>query len=421
MRRASFKAGTGNKSRMSCFFRDFIAEERGTIAILFGLSVILIVTIVGGATDYGRWLNAKSRQQQAMDAAALAAGRVAQTTSGDEAAVLAAARAYYDQAKSWWLTTDNAKFEIVDSGKAVRAVSEGSVATPFFSVIGIESLPVNVGAKVVLASGGNSDSRIEVALMLDVTGSMSGDKMEDLKLAAKDLVNIVVDDTDSQYSRVALAPFSEHVNVGLDYFEKVTGREPAGSSTATTCVRERQTGDRYTDEAPGAGNYFDRGPEWGWCKPYSTIMPLSGNKAALTQHIDGFETTGRTAGHLGTAWAWYLLSPKWNSVWGNTHAGPYNEKKLRKIAVLMTDGEYNKRYSGDTSAEQARAICTNMKAAGLIVYSVGFQITSGGEAYQTLQHCATDSSYFFNSTTGDELRQAFREIALQITTLRISK
>jgi uncharacterized protein YegL len=52
--------------------------------------------------------------------------------------------------------------------------------------------------------------------VLDVTGLMSGQKIADLKLAAKDLIDIVVWEDQSKYtSKVALVPFSEAVNVGL--------------------------------------------------------------------------------------------------------------------------------------------------------------------------------------------------------------
>ena len=58
--------------------------------------------------------------------------------------------------------------------------------------------------------------------MLDTTGSMSGQKILDLKAAAKDLVDIVVWDDQSQYtSKIAIAPFSAHVNVG-GYLDRVT-------------------------------------------------------------------------------------------------------------------------------------------------------------------------------------------------------
>lgn len=400
----------------------FGEARSGTVAIIFALSIMIMIAVVGGAVDYGRWHNAKTKQQHAIDTAALAAGRVSQTSGGNATAVIEAAHNYYQQIKSTDLVAETTTFELVDSGKAVRGISEARVATPFLTFVGYPELPINVGARVILANGANSDERIEVSMMLDITGSMSGQKIEDLKLAAKDLVNIVVDATDPDYARVALAPFSEHVNVGQEFFEKVTNIEPPNATVANTCVRERDGAERYTEEQPRPGMFFTPGPDTGWCRPGTTIMPLSGDKTALTAHIDTFAAQGMTAGHLGTAWAWYMLSPKWSGVWpSQSHAKPYGDPKVKKIAVLMTDGDYNQQYSGDSAAIQARAICTNMKAAGITVYSVVFQMAEGSEAEATMQHCATSPSHFFNSTTGEELRQAFREIALQITTLRISK
>jgi uncharacterized protein YegL len=256
-------------------------------------------------------------------------------------------------------------------------------------------------------------------MMLDITGSMSGSKISDLKAAAKDLVSIVIDDRNPEYAKIALAPFSEHVNVGGALYRSITGVDPENASG--TCVRERRGSNRYKDIAPGPGNYFDRGPT-SWCKPQTKIMPLSGDKIALKAHIDSFGTEGRTAGHLGTAWAWYMLSPEWNGVWsGGSVAQPYGDPNFKKIAVLMTDGEYNEDYSGDSSTTQARAICTNMKASGVEVYTVAFQLSAGSTAETTMRQCASSPSHFFNSTTGEELRQAFREIALQIATLRVAQ
>ena len=87
----------------------------------------------------------------------------------------------------------------------------------------------------------------------------------------------------------------------------------------------------------------------------------------------------------------------------------------------MTDGEYNKEYSGGSSTTQARALCTNMKAAGIEVYAVGFEIVTGGEADTTMSGCATSPDHYYNATSGDALRSAFRDIALKISTLRISE
>jgi Flp pilus assembly protein TadG len=400
----------------------FANDRSGAVAIIFAFTVFILLGIVGGAVDYGRWLTAKSKQQAAIDAAVLAAGRVFQISNGDTYQSIAAADEYYSKMKSTLLSNDTTNFAVVDNGGAMLATSSAVVITPFLQFAGVSSLPVNITSKAVMTAAGNADKSIEISLMLDVTGSMGGSKISDLKLAAKDLIDIVVwDDQSEHYSRVAIAPFSEHVNIGTQYFQKVTGQTPSGSGTDRTCVRERQTFDRYTDAAPGPGNYFDRYPGSGTCRPQSLILPLSSNKSTLKSHLDGLGAQGRTAGHLGTAWAWYMLSPKWNNVFSSSPApASYSNSDVQKIAVLMTDGEYNQYYSGASSATQAREVCSNMKAAGLTVYTVGFQLNTGGEAYQTMQQCATSSSHFFNSTTGDELRQAFREIALQVVTLRLS-
>jgi hypothetical protein len=61
-----------------------------------------------------------------------------------------------------------------------------------------------------------------------------------------------------------------------------------------------------------------------------------------------------------------------------------------------------------------------MKNTGIIVYSVGFALGGNQLATNTLKNCATSTAHFYDTTTGDQLRQAFRDIALKISTLRIA-
>ncbi len=62
-----------------------------------------------------------------------------------------------------------------------------------------------------------------------------------------------------------------------------------------------------------------------------------------------------------------------------------------------------------------------MKASGIEVYTVGFQLGDSKLATDTLSGCATDPDHFYNSTTGDALKAAFRDIALKISTLYLSQ
>jgi hypothetical protein len=67
---------------------------------------------------------------------------------------------------------------------------------------------------------------LEISLMLDLTGSICDPctKIDDLKAAAKDLVDIVIWDDQTAYSsRVALSPFAPAVNVG-SYFTQLTNK-----------------------------------------------------------------------------------------------------------------------------------------------------------------------------------------------------
>ncbi len=55
------------------------------------------------------------------------------------------------------------------------------------------------------------------------------------------------------------------------------------------------------------------------------------------------------------------------------------------------------------------------------IYTVGFQLGGNQTAINTLSYCATDSAHFYNSSTGDALKAAFRDIALKISTLYLSQ
>lgn len=448
---------------MSAFHRC----NDGAVAAIFGLLAVLVFLMIGSAIDYGRWAHARNQTLSAMDAAVLAGGRSLQTT-GDVSTAIIAAQTFYEKNTKHRLPlkSDNIDFTVADDGLSVSATGNASIDTPFLSLANIDALAIldtsgTEYSKAEVAVGKNAGVNLEISMMLDVTGSMEGDsRIGALKTAAKDLIDIVVWDDQSTYtSRVALVPFSQSIRL-----PNVTARKAARGvteSTTTTnsgntywrtpCVAERLGSQAYTDAAPGPGAfvstvYVDNDSRN--CLPgnWGKVRPLSDNKTFLKNKIDALDTQGGTGGHLGTAWAWYTLSPNWNSLWSNAanHASAYNTPETQKIAILMTDGEYNTQYkklnsntapsttgtfvksSGSNSASngssnsQARTMCTAMKAAGITVYAVGFGLENGSTASQTLAHCATDPSKFFDAQDAEGLRQAFRSIALKISSLYLS-
>ena len=266
---------------------------------------------------------------------------------------------------------------------------------------------------------------------LDVTGSMLGQKLQDLKDAVEDLTNIVISDSANQNkSRIALAPFANAVSLQSQHFKDVTGKTSMVGYAG--CVVERTGGDAHTDKSPSAGGYLtaleDVAPS-AQCDAGREIMPLSDRKTDIKNMVRSLSANGSTAGHLGTAWGWYLLSPQWAGVFDtDAQPAPYEQlkeknpsgaPKLRKILVLMTDGEYNTQYLGDDSNMQAQSICAEIKKTGIEVFSIGFGVSGNPTVVNTLKGCANSPSHFYDATTGDALKNAFRDIALKASTVRL--
>jgi Flp pilus assembly protein TadG len=410
----------------------------GSVAIIFALTAFLLFGFVGGAIDFARIYRAQSAFQGGLDGAVLAAARAKQTGSSDDEAIKIA-QAYLDPVKKRINVDGNIEITVTGGGSGILAVGNLSQPSMFLNVIGIDKLKFKTVATSNFGIGTAGKSNVELVMMLDVTGSMAGQKIVDLQAAAQDLIDIVVsDDQSGSTSRIGLVPFSNAVKLPKSMFETATGtgsnQGPGGGNAYKGCVVEREGPDAYTDAAPAVGSLLTPLEEKAVgapCADAREVFPMSDKKSDLKKIVRDLTVGGSTAGHLGTAWAWYLLSPHWAALFDSkSEPGPYRdlteklstgEPKLKKIAVLMTDGAYNTQYSAVDSTTQARALCAEMKASGIVVYTVGFQLAGDPTATATLQGCASDDSKFYDATTGDALKAAFRDIALKSAPLRLTQ
>lgn len=217
----------------------------------------------------------------------------------------------------------------------------------------------------------------------------------------------------------------------------------------STCVWERDGDEKFTDAAPGPGAYLAHQQAWfvedssqsdggDWevghpnreghsrydgdeCRNVE-VVELTNNRDTLDAYVTSLSAGGYTAGHLGVAWTWYLIAEQWDTVFDGT-AEPldYDEPDTAKVAILMTDGAFNTEVfpeQGDSDT-QARALCDNMKSAGIKIYSIALSAPDAGE--EVLEYCASDPAYFFDPENGAELTDAYTQIATSISDLRISQ
>ncbi len=472
---------------------SFARNERGSVAIIFALSSFVVVSMVGGAVDFGRAYSLKSKMQNALDAASLAsASAYANDPNHDVQAALQQGAKFFNATMSD-VPGASMNISMDEASQTVTMTATAPTKTPFLTLVGINNITLEVTSEATttetLASSGGATA-VEIAMMLDVTGSMAWDsgngtaKISALKTAAKSFVDTLIPNTGTPKAKIALAPFAQRINLGDDYITAATGQSLTKQETTTSqcnphttcvqvctgykkggtecnkwkdqctttyetcsststkylgrCTTERTGSSAFTDDNPAANRYFpatwyNNVTDAQRCStssqassnlPTSTsIMPMTTNKVALKDKIEGLSTHGGTAGHLGTAWAWYLLSPEWSGVFTGTSAPKaYNTEKLKKIAVLMTDGEYNTYYASNQgdSVDQAKDQCSEMKAKGIEVYTVGFKLDSQ-TAIDTLSYCATDSNHAFLAENASQLDAVFKEIAYRAVPLHLAK
>jgi len=408
---------------------DFQNDTRGAIAIIFGFTFLLMIVAIGSAIDIGRGIRVSTTIASAVDAAVLAGAKGLRLKNMTDSEVKTLVTTIFDEnvkASGVDTPTINSFDVIIDRAKSsVELDVKAEIPTVIGQLAGVDKLSTPSRGVAVYES-----QDIEVALQLDVTGSMSGTKMADLKDATKLLVDILIPDDKTllqgQKIRIGYAPYAAGINAGT-YANQMNGN----ASAPNNCVYERSnTAHQNTDSYPSGGATVLKTkldlPSASNC-PTAELLPMTDDKIVLKTTVDSYWTGGSTAGHLGTAFSWYLLSPKWSSIWpAASQPAAYTDTGTKKIAILMTDGQYNTvggDYSGSNvtpSQDFAKDTCTGMKAAGIKVYTVGFKLNVAS-ATATLQACASSMDHFYEAEDGDALKLAFASIAEDIATLRLSE
>lgn len=409
---------------------SFKSSRNGSVAIVFALCTTGLFGIMAMAVDFARAHNVSSKIATALDAAALAGAKMLDG-GGSDAQIQQAAESYFnahiETLRVHDATLTNLSASIDRTNSTVTTSVNANLGTTFGRAIGRNSIDI------VKSSTVNFQLRdIELAMALDLTGSMNDNgKIGHLQNAAKDVLDTLLQDARSEMSaRVALVPWATSVNAG-----SLANTVSAGMST-DGCVVER-TGSEAASDAVAMGSTAVGTADSAMAPAYSClndpVMPLAGKSklSSLKSVVDGFNANGGTAGHIGTAWGWYMVSPSWGAILPSSAVpAPYNQAKTIKAVLLMTDGEFNVAYDNpspystaqvDESYAKYRALCDGMRAKKVVVYTVGFGLTSGSRAETELQFCATTPAHFFPAATGNDLKDAFRTIASQLMSLRVAK
>ena len=428
----------------------FSNDQSGTVAVIFGVSCLFLMMFAFLAIDTSRFHDVSSRMQSALDASVLAGAKLLDDDTSTDALIQERAQAYFSAAMTnlGASVTSIAPLAVtIDRPTSTVSATVQARMPSFFGSLTKQSplTIINQTSKVVYAM-----QPIELAMVLDITGSMNNNnKLADMKIAAKDVIDTLYATALSDSTvRIAVVPWSASVNAGaLDpavstappptVICKYKGEncEDVSGAAVDTCVIERTGANAATDAAPVGADKLPSVPTIPYGKyvcPPSTVIPLTGKSdvATIKSTIDGYVAAGSTAGHIGTAWGWYMLSPDWAGVLpAASQPKPYNDNGTMKAMIIMTDGLFNTSYLNGSATPDAQqstesyqqfdALCAGIKGKGIMVYTVGFDL-SDPTALSKLQGCASGATNFFDAKTGADLKKAFSDIASKLTTMRVA-
>jgi Flp pilus assembly protein TadG len=183
----------------------FARDRRGNVAMMWGLMGAVLVGLVGLTVDFTRAQMIRSQMQNAADGAALVAERSGSRPLAEREAM---ARAFFD-AEMGDLAASVTSFVVTHREDGGHQVSVGMpMPISLARVVRNEDWYLAVDA-VAQAS---ATPPIEVALVLDNTGSMMND-MDALRDAAEDLADFLLS-VDGDSVSVSLVPFVAQVNIG---------------------------------------------------------------------------------------------------------------------------------------------------------------------------------------------------------------
>ncbi|WP_074256037.1 TadE/TadG family type IV pilus assembly protein [Vannielia litorea] len=461
------QANAGFRNRL----KRFADESEGSFVVFSLFLLVCMMLAVGIAVDVMRFELTRTKLQNTLDRAVLAAADMDQTLEPE--AVVAD---YFEKAGLGNFNIDIS----VDEGLNFRNVSastEAEIRTLLMSLVGINNFTAPASS-----TAEERVSNVEISMVLDISGSMgSNDKIENLRVAAREFIDsVVVDDAEGQIS-LSLVPYTAQVNAGPNIFNQLN-KSSNGRHNYSHCI-DFDSSDFNTTTISMTKSYQQMQHfEWSsedyrpirnpGCpmQDYERIVPLSKNTTELKNTINNYRARANTAIHLGMKWGTALLDPSMRNIVNTLEASgvvddefrgrpaDYDDEETLKVVVLMTDGEnvdtyriqdwaynssseyqhwdnyslwyylyryvnsrnrgqyYYRKYSSEQADSMLDNICTAAKTAGITVFTIGFEVTNYSAG--VMQNCASSPSHFFR-VEGTEISEAFSAIARQINQLRL--
>src|SRR5690606_9075378 len=193
-----------NPARLHHAARRWRGDRGGNMAVMTGVAAGVIVLAAGFGLNTAQLALTRSNLVNALDAAVtstardLTTGKIAEKDARKNVEAFLFANGARAFAPADRLLLDRLVVDPVASTVSAGASVDVDLVFPLFGTANMQTVRAQSDAIY-------SDKKIEIAMMLDITGSMGGAKIRDLKTAAKNAVSTFLDGQDVARPRVRIA------------------------------------------------------------------------------------------------------------------------------------------------------------------------------------------------------------------------
>lgn len=363
-------------TRLPAGLGRFCKNEEGSVVVMTLFIFLFMMVMAGLGIDTMRHEMNRAKLQATLDAAVLA-GAGAPDGQDPKAIV----EDYFAKANMADYLHEMGDDDVVTTlgTSTVTASASMDMDTYLMKLSGIKTLTT-----AAAASASERIPKLEISLVLDVSGSMDdNNKIENLRLAAKDFVTTVLNASDPGDSVISIVPFSTSVTPPAGVYETLAIDEKHEYSrclsledndynhtTLTTGKSALSSGKSVNQQIYTSlyGGFENLNQDWRSCytDTYFEIMPYSISEADLHNKIDTLLAAGNTTGSEGVKWGATMLDPIFRDVTEGLIANgvmdaslshvpvDYNDPDTLKIIVMMGDGMNTTTYFFDKSSPQYR-------------------------------------------------------------------
>jgi Flp pilus assembly protein TadG len=398
-------------------------RDEGGVAVSFAVAISVLAFFAGVAIDHASAYRVKSEVQRALDSGVLAATALA--LDADAEAVQSTGKKFYNASlANFGFNGGIGQPTFTRTGVIVEGTVNAVVDTMLTKVLGFQAMPLTVNSAASPQGKG-----MELMLVVDVSGSMSGSKIGALRNAATALVDAIYGGANTRADTwIGITPFSGRVNVHDYAAGWMTGAGPGWANR--TCTDRRSPPNVENDEPPSTELFPYYWATSGYSGtqtcPAPKVLGLTAEKSTITSRINTLVATAGTSTQVGMVWGWRMLSPKWQGLWGDPDLPKTNADSPGKYVIIMTDGENFAWEAGDdvnsplgdpgmTDEEADQRLlreCTAMKAEGITIFTVAFDM--GTSLTSLYQACASTPSYHFDVQSNQGLIDTFEKLGLTI-------